>query len=84
MGTKNNPGRFDCYGAAEADEPIFILIGRDPSAGALVREWVKMRQAAGEGGDKIMEALDCAAAMDKFAMEYRARPRPPVVPIENE
>ena len=28
MGTKNNPGRFDCYGNAEPDEPIFVLLGR--------------------------------------------------------
>jgi hypothetical protein len=84
MGTKTEPGRFDCYGAAEPHEPIFILLGRDPVAADLVREWVKRRQAKGEGGDKIMEALSCASDMDAFAMEYRNRPRPPVVEMESE
>lgn len=79
MGTKAEPGRFDCYSAAEPNEPIFILLGRDPTAGELVRDWVKRRQAMGEGGDKVMEALKCAADMDRFAIEYAARPRPPVI-----
>ena len=25
MGTKNEPGEFDCYAAAEPDEPMFII-----------------------------------------------------------
>lgn len=29
MGTKNNPGEFDCYANAAPDEPMFILLGRD-------------------------------------------------------
>ena len=32
MATKNNPGKFDCYTNAEPDEPMFILLGRDPVA----------------------------------------------------
>ena len=32
MGTKAEPGRFDGYGKAEDNEPIFCLIGRDPAA----------------------------------------------------
>ena len=44
MGTKNNPGAFDCHAAAEPDEPMFVLLGRDPMAGLLVRLWAKMRE----------------------------------------
>ncbi|HAW11807.1 MAG TPA: aspartate decarboxylase, partial [Chloroflexi bacterium] len=31
MGTKNNPGKFDCYDDAHPDEPMFVLLGRDPA-----------------------------------------------------
>ena len=79
MGTKNNPGRFDCMKAAEPDEPYFVLLGRDRDAAALVREWAMKRSAEGESGDKIMEALACAADMEKFAMEYHSRPKAPVI-----
>lgn len=37
MGTKNRPGTFDCYAAAGPDEPLFVLLGRDPVAPLLVR-----------------------------------------------
>lgn len=43
MGTKTNPGKFDCYAKAEPDEPVFVLLGRDPSAGPLVRLWAAIR-----------------------------------------
>ena len=32
MGTKNNPGKFDCYEHAKPDEPMFVLLGRDLEA----------------------------------------------------
>ena len=32
MGTKNNPGQFDCYRNAEPDEPMFVLLARDERA----------------------------------------------------
>lgn len=43
MGTKNNPGKFDCYDAAEADEPMFIMLARDPLAAFLTSIWSSMR-----------------------------------------
>lgn len=39
MGTKNKPGEFDCYENAHPDEPMFILLARDPLAPDLVRRW---------------------------------------------
>lgn len=44
MGTKNNPGEFDCYAKAHPDEPLFILRGKDPVAPYLVSMWVYSRQ----------------------------------------
>lgn len=69
MGTKNNPGNFDCYANAEPDEPMFILLGRDKDAPALVRAWAKQRGRDGEDVDKVNEALDCAVAMEQYRKE---------------
>jgi hypothetical protein len=63
MGTKNNPGDFDCYANADPDEPMFILLGRDPFAPALVDEWAASRAVDGESLAKVNEAFACASAM---------------------
>lgn len=70
MGSKNNPGTFDCYHNALPDEPMFILLARDPSAPQLVDEWATERQRQIEKGyrpksDQAMvdEAIRCAANM---------------------
>jgi len=67
MGTKNNPGQFDCYANAAPDEPMFILLGRDRHAPALVHLWSVMRQLEGESTDKIQEAIACRDAMMAYA-----------------
>lgn len=67
MGTKNNPGAYDCYDKAEPDEPMFILLGRDPLAPALVREWAQQRaETRGRPDAKIDEARACADAMEAY------------------
>lgn len=43
MGTKNNPGKFDCYENADPDEPMFVLLGRDRLAPSLVNIWAMIR-----------------------------------------
>jgi hypothetical protein len=75
MGTKLNPGAFDCLGDAEPNEPFFTLLGRDLHAAKLVRIWAKERAEAISRGDyppidalKVTEAYECAAKME----EYRA------------
>jgi hypothetical protein len=30
MGSKIQPGKFDCYANALPDEPMFVLLARDP------------------------------------------------------
>ena len=37
MGTKNNPGDYDCYEMARPDEPIFTLKANDHIAPDVVR-----------------------------------------------
>lgn len=73
MGTKNHPGRFDCYAAAAPDEPVFVLLGRDPHAAAIVEEWARLRSQAIDKGEKpegdwakVSEAMKCAAAMRAY------------------
>lgn len=77
MGTKNNPGKFDCHAAAEPDEPTFTLLGRDPMAGAIVRAWATMREQAGEDPAKVQEARDVAVDMDQWAKKLGKEPHHP-------
>jgi hypothetical protein len=44
MGTKNNPGKYDCYAKAAPDEPIFTMRGKDVSAPYFVEMWTYVRQ----------------------------------------
>ncbi len=64
MGTKNNPGQFDCYHNAAPDEPMFVLLARDPLAPILVEAWAALRDLMRpEHGQKVAEALACAQDM---------------------
>lgn len=70
MGTKNKPGAFDCYGNAEPDEPMFIILARDRSAPDVVEEWARIREYDINRGVKpesdramVEEARECAQAM---------------------
>ena len=74
MGTKNQPGRFDCYQNAKPDEPMFVLLGRDKHAAGLVRLWALLRHKAGEDEAVVLEALECAKAMDAWARQLGKDP----------
>lgn len=74
MGTKSNPGDFDCYANAEDDEPMFILLARDESAPAIIREWCFHRYASGKNHPRdpqIVEALECATKMEAWRRKNR-------------
>lgn len=72
MGTKNNPGKFDCYENAMPDEPMFVILGRDKIGGSIVRMWAKNR--LDDDPHKIQESLDCADAMDAWAIGLGKQP----------
>ncbi len=74
MGTKNNPGDFDCYANAHPDEPMFVLLGRDRHAAALVRFWAHLRAREGEDEAKVSEAQHCAEMMDAWARKLGKTP----------
>lgn len=76
MGTKNNPGKHDCYASAGPDEPMFILLARDPLAENLVLDWAQQRQNQIERGtkplsdmDKVREARACAQQIKAWRKE---------------
>jgi hypothetical protein len=70
MGTKNNPGAFDCYANAEPDEPMFVLLGRDKFAPSLVEFWAWERELDGEAAEKVEEARQCAYDMRKWLADH--------------
>jgi len=81
MGTKTNPGPYDCLAAAGDDEPVFILLARDANAPAAVIAWAMGRlQSIARIArpiadvDQVAEALGLARQM----LAWRAaHPRPP-------
>lgn len=84
MGTKNQPAEYDCYANALPDEPMFILLARDPDAPKLVHVWADGREAAINAGvrpesDRAMveEARRCADAMTVWRVQNDGRWRKP-------
>lgn len=70
MGTKQNPAPNDCYARALPDEPMMVLLARDPSAPRLVRMWATLCMEALSNGTRppadhalVNEAFECASAM---------------------
>jgi hypothetical protein len=57
VGTKNNPGRFDCYHNAEPDEPMFVLLARDRLAGFLTSIWSKVRYGDAEAATVVFQKM---------------------------
>lgn len=66
MGTKENPGPSDCYAKAMPDEPVFVLLARDPQAPGLVRAWADERESIGEDPEKVAEARAVADDMEAY------------------
>ncbi len=84
MGTKTEPGAFDCYENAEPDEPLFVLLARDACAAGVVSAWAdarerRLRAFEGEAPvseimaelDQIAEARKCALDMLTWRKEHR-------------
>lgn len=73
MGTKQNPKPNDCYEKAEMDEPMFVLLARDPMAPVLVRLWAEARRVAARSDkdiEKADEAYICASEMEMWACDH--------------
>jgi hypothetical protein len=74
MGSKNHPGKFDCYQAADPNEPMFVLLGRDQDAPGLVYQWAALREQRGELQAKVDEARNCANEMILYRQARRVAP----------
>lgn len=73
MGSKNEPGKYDCYANAEPDEPMFVILARDPAAPELVEQWAIRRINLISEGKKpesdyalVEEARECADKMRQW------------------
>jgi hypothetical protein len=69
MGTKLKPSAYDGYAKAESDEPMFILLARDPLAPILLNLWADLRLHVGDMDDKIKEARTVAEEMRAYRAE---------------
>lgn len=73
MGTKNNPGKFDCYTNAEPDEPMFVLLARDPAAEYLTAAWAAVRAGDVDGAGRLMaDAVKAVVDSGKKPLPYQA------------
>jgi hypothetical protein len=75
MGSKNDPGQFDCYANALPDEPMFVLLARDPLGPEIVEQWAIRRVNLIADGLKphsdwamVDEARECAEMMRAWRM----------------
>ena len=75
MGTKNNPGKYDCHAKAHPDEPIFTLRANDPIAPTAVRLWADQYWQQGGDPEKVAEARACADAMEAWQREHHGDKR---------
>lgn len=71
MSTKNNPGQFRCHEAALPDEPMFVILGRDPAGPATLEFWAQERVRQGkvhepDDRDRIKAAVDEARDMAEW------------------
>lgn len=67
MGTKRQPGAWDCYDRAHPDEPIFTLRANDPLASAIVDAWAGLYALrVNHDPDKVDEARACAESMRRW------------------
>lgn len=76
MGTKLNPGEFDCYQNALPDEPMFILLARDQNFSKFVIKWASQRYSDILCGERpytdiaiVNEAYNCANDGQKWRRE---------------
>lgn len=76
MSTKAQELNGGCFNAALEDEPMFVLLARDPSAPDLVRDWARKREANIQVGmrsdsdtPKVIEARQLADSMERWRVE---------------
>lgn len=56
-----------CLNKAADDEPLFVIRGNDPCAGATVRDWVR-RYVMRKGGHHAMSTRECMKVDQALAL----------------
>ena len=72
MSSKATDGPDSCYNRALNDEPMFVLLGRDPTAPFVVLFWCKLRtllDPEGKDAAQIAEAHACTTALRDWAVK---------------
>lgn len=69
MGSKLNPGKFDCMAAALPDEPTFTLLARDPLAAFLTGIWGQIRAGYPDNAKVVFDQM-----LDRAAWQYAKEP----------
>lgn len=72
--TENEGDDASCWNKARVDEPMFILLGRDTSAGHAVRLWIYDRLSMGKNtsnDQQIKDAYLIASKMEEYAAGFR-------------
>jgi hypothetical protein len=73
MGTKNNPGKYDCYAKADPDEEIFTLRAKDRHAPTLVWLWSALRELDGEDAECVAEARASVVKMLQWQADHERK-----------
>lgn len=71
LGSKRNPGPFNCYEDALPDEPMFVLLARDPYAPTLVRNWAAWAQINSKDPIKVQIARTTADEMVAWRAKHK-------------
>lgn len=71
MASKTDPGSYDCYANASPDEPMFVLLARDPQAPALVERWANEREHAIAMAERPLADLDMVYEARRCADQMR-------------
>jgi hypothetical protein len=69
MGSDSNSVAGDYRFAADSDEPVFVLHGRDAYAADLVRLWALLRGRMGGSRNEVAEAFAQADVMAAWGFE---------------
>ena len=71
MWSKSQPGPFDRYTTAEADEPLFVLRGTDPVSCLLVSLWIGVHDLmGGNPPEAVLDAMQCSLALEHWARTH--------------
>jgi hypothetical protein len=70
MGTKSDPGEYDCYAAAASDEPVFTLRANNKFTPTLIWLWASLSELDGEDPKKVAEARSCVTDSLRWAKEH--------------